>query len=255
MKRRLVQVAAVAVAAVIIVLAGFFVMNAEKDIPMFALVLDDFGYTGKNLDAVRDMGIPLTMAVLPNVPYSAAVCSFAQENGLEVILHLPMEPEDRTVSMEECTISGDMSDETVKENIAGAFHSVYTAMGVSNHMGSRATGDSRLMTVVLSDLKKRNMFFLDSCTTGNSVCGQVAVDTGVPYISRDIFIDNKREEEYIRQQLEKAEKRAFSKGSVVAIGHDSSATIDVLRKVIPGMKKRGIRFVKLSEVVAPAGKR
>jgi polysaccharide deacetylase 2 family uncharacterized protein YibQ len=83
----------------------------------------------------------------------------------------------------------------------------------------------------------------------------VAVDTGVPYISRDIFIDNKREEEYIRQQLEKAEKRAFSKGSVVAIGHDSSATIDVLRKVIPGMKKRGIRFVKLSEVVAPAGKR
>jgi len=243
----------------IVLLLVFFLAPGNKEdaqqVPvekagLFALVLDDLGYNRRNLDALKDIGIPLTVAVLPNAPYSGAVCSFAEENGLDVILHLPMEPEDRTVATEEHTISGDMPDEAVKENISAAFCSVYAAKGMSNHMGSKATGDCRLMAVVFDDLKRRRMFFLDSFTTGNSVCAETAQDAGIPYIRRDIFIDNVREKDSIKRQMEKAEKKAHADGSVVAIGHDRKMTIDVLRELVPGMKARGIRFVKLSELVA-----
>ncbi len=221
----------------------------DGSMPVVALVLDDFGYTRKNLDALKDVNAPLTLAVLPGTPYSGAVCSFADRNGLEVILHLPMEPEDETGHLEKNTIGPGMDDATVKKIIADAFRSVSSAKGMSNHMGSKATGDTRLMTVVLGDLKRRGKFFLDSFTAKESACKQVAREVGIPYARRDIFIDNELEEGYIRRQMKKLEQTAFAGGSAVGIGHDRSVTIDVLREIVPEMKENGIRFVYLSEIV------
>ena len=48
-----------------------------------------------------------------------------------------------------------------------------------------STGDLRLMTVVMDDLKRRGMFMLDSFTKGTSVCEQAAEEAGVPHIKRE----------------------------------------------------------------------
>ena len=253
MNRRLILFALLAVAVGIFAAFGFRVKQVppppDRYAPLVALVLDDFGYTRKNLDALKDVDAPLTVAVLPDTPYSKAVCSFADENGLEVILHLPMEPEMETHHLEKDTIGSGMDDAAVKKIIANAFRSVPTASGMSNHMGSKATKDDRLMTVVLGDLKDRGMFFLDSFTTKRSVCEQAARKVGIPYLRRDVFIDNRLEGEYIKRQMEKLEQTAFTDGSAVGIGHDRGVTIDVLREVVPKMKEKGIKFVYLSEMV------
>ncbi|MFH1552494.1 MAG: divergent polysaccharide deacetylase family protein [Candidatus Omnitrophota bacterium] len=228
-------------------------VDKKVPVPSVALVLDDFGYTKKNLDALKKVGVPLTIAVLPNTPYAKTVCSFAKKNGIEVILHLPMEPKDETAYLEVDTIDAEMDAQTLKKVIANAFDSVYSAKGVSNHMGSKATMDTCLMELVLEDIKTRDMFFLDSVTTEGSVCAQAARKFGVPYVKRDIFIDNELNREYIERQMEKVERMALSNGNAVAIGHDRGMTIDVLRDVVPRMKERGIQFVRLSEIVKGEG--
>ena len=150
------------------------VVEEEEEVgPRVALVLDDFGYSKKNFEKLKDLGIPVTMAVLPNVPYSKKACDVAKENGFEVILHMPMEPIDNAKPMEKDTILVVMDDPVVESKIDGALNSIYSAKGISNHMGSRATGDKRLMELVFSDLKKRDLFFLDSYTSGNSLCSIV----------------------------------------------------------------------------------
>lgn len=221
----------------------------EEAGPMVALVLDDFGYSKKNLEKLKDIGVPITMAVLPNVPYSKKACDFAEANGFEVILHMPMEPMDNAKSMEQDTILIAMDDPAVENKIDGALSSVYSAKGISNHMGSRATGDKRLMDLVFSDLKKRELFFLDSYTSANSLCEKTAKEKGVAYAKRDIFIDNELNGEYITVQMVKLEDLAKEKGQAVGIGHDRRATVEALGKIVPQMKKRGIRFVKLSELI------
>jgi polysaccharide deacetylase 2 family uncharacterized protein YibQ len=223
--------------------------SPEKEPAVIALVLDDFGYTKKNLEKVKDIGVPLTVAVLPGTPYCGTVCSFAEENGLEVILHLPMEPEKETEHLEKDTIRTDMDDATVKEIIADAFRTVPAADGVSNHMGSKATGDRRLMASVFADLKKRDMFFLDSFTARRSICRELAEETGIPYVRRDVFIDNDLDAAYIRKQLEKLQHLALEKGKAVGIGHDRGITVEVLQETVPGMRENGIKFVTLSEMV------
>jgi len=213
------------------------------------IVLDDFGYSKKNLDALKEVDASITVAVLPNTPYAGAVCSFARENGTEVILHLPMEPEGETPYLEEDTISCAMDEGLVKDIIANDFRSVPAAIGVSNHMGSKATKDAHLMELVLEDLKERDAFFLDSFTTEESVCEDIARELEVPYVRRDIFIDNRSDGEYIKGQLKELERIASVKGKALGIGHDRSLTISILKEVVPGMKERGIYFASLSEII------
>ena len=116
-------------------------------------------------------------------------------------------------------------------------------------MGSKATGDQRVVSVIFEELKKKKMFFLDSLTTSSSVCKEVASDVGLPCVRRDVFIDHRNDPEHIRLQMEKVEKVAEKAGSCVAIGHDRKVTIETLKEIIPGMKERGVKFVRLSEVL------
>ena len=52
----------------------------------------------------------------------------------------------------------DIVVELLEKNI----ESVPGLSGVSNHQGSKATEDKRVMEIILKDLKKRNLFFFDS---------------------------------------------------------------------------------------------
>jgi polysaccharide deacetylase 2 family uncharacterized protein YibQ len=221
----------------------------EKALPAIALVLDDFGYTRKNLETLKNLDAPITIAVLPDAPYSGAVSYYAAKNGIEVILHLPMEPETEGVKLEKNTITGDMDKDVIKKILDRDLETVSFAKGVSNHQGSRATKNESVMTAILGELKERGLFFFDSMTTGRSVCGDVAKREGVPYFRRDIFIDKKADEEYIKGQLAKTEEIARRRGYAAAIGHERPETIRVLQEAIPEMEKRGIEFVYLSEIV------
>lgn len=221
----------------------------RDEAPKVVLVLDDFGYSGRNLNAVKNIGAPVTLAVLPNTPYAGKACDLAERNGLEVILHLPMEPKVGTAWLEKDTVMTGMDNARVKEIMENAFRSVYAAKGVSNHMGSKATGDRGIMSAVLSGIGKKGMFFLDSVTTDASVCDTIAESNGVPFFSRDIFIDNEPDAGKIKGQLEKLEQVARSKGFAIGIGHDRALTIAVLTEEIPGMKERGIDFTRLSDLL------
>jgi polysaccharide deacetylase 2 family uncharacterized protein YibQ len=266
MQRRAILIAAIALAAVSLIIFVFKLTGAGKKaakiqhpegayiyvpvekVPAVALVLDDFGYTKKNLKEVNSLGIPITLAVLPNTPYSKAVCSFADKSGMEVILHMPMEPEREDVALEKDTLLVEMDPKSVSDVINRAFESVPSAKGMNNHMGSKATGDNEFMTAVLKDLKKRDMFFLDSRTSKDTVCKQAALKAGIAYLGRDVFIDNELDPESIKRQMHKVEKMVLEGSDVIAIGHDRAMTVKVLKEVVPEMKEKGIKFVTLSEM-------
>ena len=105
------------------------------------------------------------------------------------------------------------------------------------------------MEVIFRELKSKKLFFLDSFVTEKSVCGEAARKAGIRYCRRNIFIDNKLDEEYIRKQLYAARDFAFRNGSCVAIGHDRKTTVRVLSDVLPELEREGIRFVRAADLV------
>ncbi len=216
--------------------------------PKVAVVLDDFGYNMRELETLFEMDIPVTFSILPNLRYSSTIAKEAHSRGYEVILHLPLESHREEVREEVDTINTDMSKEEVLRGLHKAAASVPNLCGVSNHMGSKATENALLMSVIFDYLKEQDLFFLDSLVTNKSVCEELARSTGIAFAKRSIFLDNEMDEEYIKAQLLKLREMAFKTGSAIAVGHGRVTTIRVLSQMLPEMKRDGIKFVRVSEL-------
>jgi len=213
-----------------------------------AIVLDDWGYNENNLDILKEIQCPMTMSILPNLPYSTDLAEKLKVMGFEVILHLPMEPVEK-YKLEQNTIMTDMDETTIQNIISIALESVPTAKGVSNHMGSKATADLRTMSIVLKELEKRGLYFLDSFVASNSVCKNLTRKMRIGFASRDIFIDNQSDPEYIKGQIYKLKKRARIYGRAIGIGHDRRNTLEVLKQVIPELEREGYELVFVSGLI------
>jgi polysaccharide deacetylase 2 family uncharacterized protein YibQ len=129
--------------------------------------------------------------------------------------------------------------------------------GVNNHMGSRFTRDRARIDIVLSELKKRGLFFLDSRTSGRSVAAESATAIGIPYAVRDVFIDHEPTPSTIREQLAKTEGIARQTGQAIAIGHPLSAksTIDALTPWLQGLESRGFDLVRIYTLLKRPGRK
>ena len=139
-----------------------------------------------------------------------------------------------------------MGPEEIRENLNKDLASVPGAAGVNNHMGSLLTEDPAAMDPLMSDLKSRNLFFVDSITTAGSVACRMASEEGVPSASRRVFLDDSPDEAAIKGSLS-----GWSTGEKVRdghrIGHPRPSTLKVLKEEIPGLSARGVRMAKISE--------
>lgn len=213
-----------------------------------AIVLDDWGYNLNNQPLIEGIKVPLTASVLPALSFSRKAAELLHNHGWEIILHLPMEPQEK-YRLEKNTIMVGMDEAGIRGILDKDLESVPHVTGVSNHMGSRATSDARTMQAVFGELKKKHLYFLDSFVSGQSVCSGLARKMGLAFAQRDVFLDNQEETGYIRAQIYKLKLKARAKGSAIGIGHDRKITLEVLKEVIPEMEKEGYKFVLLSELV------
>jgi uncharacterized protein len=213
-----------------------------------AIVLDDWGYSLNNLTALRQIRFPLTLSILPNLAYSKRINQEGRALGFEVILHLPMEPREK-LNLEQNTIMTVMDEKTIKEILASDLSSISYAKGISNHMGSAAVNDSRTMSVIFTELKKRGLYFLDSYVSSEEVTSELASKMGLSFARRNVFLDNKNDPEYIKGQIYQLKVKARINGQAIGIGHDRRLTLQVLKEIMPQLEKEGYRFVFVSELV------
>ncbi len=214
-----------------------------------AIVLDDWGYNLDNASAISQIKYPLTIAILPNLSYSEQIADEAKHNNKEVILHLPMEPYEK-FRLEKNTILASMDNKNIVKILNSDLDSVKYARGINNHMGSRVTGDKRVMSVIFDELKNKKLYFLDSYVSPKTVASQLAKDKNVRFAKRDIFLDNNPDYEYIKGQLYKLAAKAKRYGKAIGIGHDRKTTIETLRSIMPKLEKDGYKFVYVSEIAA-----
>jgi len=217
---------------------------------IIAIVIDDMGASLRELNALTSLQAPLTFSIIPQLPHAAEVAETAHDRGYEVMAHLPMEPKDsgqRRLERNGLLVS--LSNEEITDRVCHYLELVPHAAGANNHMGSLFTEDSEKMLPVMRILKDRSLYFLDSRTTPLSVGYSLAQEVGVKSASRHVFLDNVREVEAIRLQLQKSAQIARKQGYAIAIGHPHQVTIEALFQSLPGLKAEGITFVKLSRVV------
>jgi len=138
--------------------------------PRVAIVIDDLGNDRAAVARIAGWPFPVAGAVLPALSGSAPAARDLESAGKQVLLHLPMEPR-RYPEMRPGpgVVLLSQSEEEIARTVEADLESVPGAVGVSNHMGSAATADPRVMRAVARVLARRGLFFVDSRTTGASV--------------------------------------------------------------------------------------
>lgn len=220
-----------------------------------AVVIDDLG---NDMDAVRRVAaisVPIAGSVLPALPRSRESAEVLRAAGKEILLHLPMEPLDPGANPGPGQVRVGMSPQEIASLVASDLADVPGARGVNNHMGSRASADRATMDAVLSVLRPRGLFFLDSRTTAFTVAAEEAARQGIACISRSVFLDDAPDEAAIVAQLDRAVEEARSQGAAVAIGHPHAATLAVLERELPDLGSRGIALCRVSDLAGRAAGR
>lgn len=217
----------------------------KTDKPIIVIVIDDFGYRFDEIVEKAIIELPITVSIIPFTQYYREIYTLAKRYNREIILHIPMEAYNNK-NNEEVFISSKWKEEEIISYLEKAFSEI-DAIGINNHMGSKATEDERIMSIILSFIREKNKIFLDSFTTPNTVGYKIAKNYNLTPLKRDVFIDNYPSRYYIMDQLEKLEKISKLKGYAIGIGHIRKETIITLEKWYKKNSNK-YRFIKLSEL-------
>lgn len=222
---------------------------SKSSLPAISIIIDDMGYRLNSGSRAINLSGALTYSFLPHAPHVIALSKSAHQQNKEVMLHLPMEAESGK-KLGPGGLTEGMTKQQFVEVLESNIESVPHVKGFNNHMGSLLTKSqlwmTRLMRKMASD---KNLFFVDSRTTSDSVASAVAQAEGLQSITRDIFIDHEESNKFIHRQLKKLIKRAKRKGTALAIAHPKKITLSILEKWLPTLEHQGVRLVPVSTLI------
>ncbi|MBD1399518.1 divergent polysaccharide deacetylase family protein [Pelovirga terrestris] len=215
-----------------------------------AIIIDDLGPSLTTLRQFLDLGLPLTPSILPGSDRAGASAELLRKAGREYLIHVPMEPR----SYPQTNPGADAlllqhSEVDIRRWMQHYRDQVPGAVGMNNHMGSRFTEYAEPMQIVLDELKRQDLFFVDSVTISSSVAFAEARRMGLKTAARDIFLDNEENVDYIRRQLRKMVQLAKKQPEVIAIAHPYPETLEALRLEKDWLLSQPIDFVPASRLV------
>ena len=217
---------------------------------LMAVIIDDMGANMHEARSLAAIGVPITFSIIPGLHSYREVAAFAAANGIETMIHIPMQAKEwprRRLESNGLLVS--MDEATITAHLEGFVQGIPKAVGANNHMGSEFTEHEEQMRVVLQVLKGKGLFFVDSVTSPQTVGQRLAREIGVKSGRRNVFLDNEQDRSYISGQLYQAVRVAKKKGASIVICHPHPATIKTLAALLPGLEKQGITLVTASRLV------
>jgi polysaccharide deacetylase 2 family uncharacterized protein YibQ len=201
--------------------------------PRLAIIVDDLGSRRDVFDLVRELGRPVAVGVLPDLPLSGWIAAEASRVGLEVLVDLPMEPY-RFPELDPGpgALMMAMSPAELSRRVSAHLAALPTAIGATNHMGSRMTEDRVRMRAALEPLAERRLIFVDALTSNHSVA----------------FDEAAGGEAGERERLEEAGRLAVERGEAVVLAHGHPLTLRLLKEYVPRWETTGIRVVPVSQL-------
>jgi polysaccharide deacetylase 2 family uncharacterized protein YibQ len=216
---------------------------------VIAVVLDDLGLNRPNAQRAIALPGPLTLAFMTYAERLPALAAAARAAGHELLVHVPMAPQDPLTNPGPNVLRADLGPEELARRVAWGLTRFDGYVGINNHMGSGFTTSVPGMAQVMMELKARGLLYLDSLTSPGTVGAALAERLGVPYAKRDIFIDDPLNRAAIRRQLVRLERLATRTGRAVGIAHPHDVTLEELARWLPEVQARGFRLVPISAVV------
>nr|MCU0831999.1 divergent polysaccharide deacetylase family protein [Rhizobiaceae bacterium] len=179
----------------------------------------------------------------------------ARRDGHEILLQVPMQPQDGAAPGRHTLETGLGPDEN-RARLHRALARTTNYVGIMNFMGARFTADEAAFAPVMAELSARGLMYLDDGTSARSLAPASSQTAGVPFAQADMMIDVQRQPGAILQRLNDLEQIARSQGLAVGVGSAFEETVQTVANWMNEAKMRGIEFVPVSAAALdPEGQR
>ena len=224
------------------------------DRPKIAIVIDDMGVDRARSDLVVALPPPLTLSYLTYGGNLDTQTNNARQAGHELLMHIPMEPSSTTVDPGPNVLLSGMDETELLHNLRWNLDQFDGYVGINNHMGSRFTSDFKSMANIMKELNNRGLMFLDSLTSADSQGSRAARSTGIPHLTRNVFLDHDDDLDAINRRLRDTERLARRQGHAIAIGHPRDKTLAALTSWLQAVEDKGFQLVPLTALLKPKQK-
>ena len=245
-------VAALFFNASISVLLGADLINEsliEKSLPKITLIIDDVG--NNHLLGLRSAKLPseVALSILPHTNFSDEIANFAHQRGMDILLHQPMESITNVNLLGPGSLLKSMDRKQFNLVLHENLKVVPFVIGLNNHMGSLLTADKQKMNWLMEELKQRQLFFIDSRTTTETIAEKTALDWQVPTERRKVFLDHLDDPQAIAEQFKRLLNIAQKNGHAIAIGHPRENTLDFLENKLSALDGVQFTLVPVSQLM------
>jgi polysaccharide deacetylase 2 family uncharacterized protein YibQ len=218
--------------------------------PRIALVVGGLGVSQTSTQgALERLPAEITLGFASQGNSLGRWMQVARRGGHEVVMQVPLEPFDYpNVNPGRNTLTTEASaDENIK-SLDWSLSRITNYTGIMNYMGARFTADPEGMGVMMGELGKRGLMYLDDGSSARSLAPQLALKSGVPVAVSDTTIDAVQNRGEILKKLDQLERTARAKGFAVGTGTAFDLTVETVAAWANEAKARGIEIVPISAV-------
>lgn len=175
----------------------------------------------------------------------------ARREGHEIVMQVPLEPFDfPNVNPGRNTLTVDASSDENLKNLRWTLSRTTNYTAVMNYMGARFSTSPEAMGVMMAELGKRGIGYVDDGSSARSLAPETALKNGVPFATGDAIIDGVQDRGAILDKLDELERTARAKGFAIGTGNAFDVTVDAVASWASEARKRGIEIVPISAVAS-----
>jgi len=213
--------------------------------PKIALVVGGLGLNAAaTRSAIDRLPSEVTLSFVPYADGLQGWIDLARANGHEVMLEIPMEPQDypNNDPGPYTLMTSAQAPETVKK-LEVLLSRATGYFAVTNYLGGRFLASDGALSGFLSALRARGVGFLDDGAAARRGAG-----AGVFRASSDTIVDDQLAADAIEKRLLALEAQALQKGSALGGGFAYPVTVETVVRWAQGLSGRGYQLAPASAV-------
>jgi uncharacterized protein len=218
--------------------------------PVIAIVMTGVGISPRGTEAaVRKLPPEVTLAFAPYGRDLEASVNAARGEGHEILLQVPMEPQDYPQSDPgpHTLRAGEARNENVAR-LRWLMSRFPGYVGVTNFMGSRVMRDAQAYGPLLEEINRRGLLFLDDGTIQGALTTSLGKPMNLPAITADSVMETGGRKS-LDQILAESEQTARTKGRAVMTVPALPANIDRIAAYSKEAKERGLVLAPISAII------
>lgn len=234
-----------------VTLAAQYLSKSAK----LAVVIKDFGFTADRTTIdYLSFPEPLSVALLPSRKLSSWTAQISREYKKEIIVLQPMEPWPVKLTpgaKGPACIMIHYPEERLRSIISTSADLVPDCAGFCNSGGARVCEDSRVLSILFSEMKKQRWYFLEESVSRKSLAPSIARSLALPFATIDMTIDSAMKPARIQESIERSIAEAQKRGQCIICSKATDAFLRTLKKELPLLKRNGVRLSYVSELLNP----